>query len=464
MDYCQPDSGVCVFATTTGDATPNMPTTHEWTVPVLNDNGPLNIRLASSGYGALITDRFLTSWQVGSHPPLAAPGTHLLAALAYLNNDQTLIWSGMLAGSGTSRISASAAAFAGPIVVAGEAPLDVDFDLDVGTTTVSAPDDTSFVASYGLDGTLLWVRRYLGPPPTHLTVLDDGSVLVMGDHMTALEFDGLSGPVDLAPLGVQNLWLARLNASGQAVWLKTIAHSGAAFTSVRGPSVGSDGAIAVAASYSSPVTVGAENSPPPVGVDGFVTRLYASGDHAWTHFIASEASVFVSGTAHLGSAVVLSAGFGTSAVTFGVPPKSKTFTHGQGATATFEANGTLRWAVGLSSRHLGLLSGQLLFATTRTPWFDSTYYPNDSSSIVVTDGPGDFYFASLASPTGSLSAATEVLAQFPIAVALADDHAWIASSVVDGESLGLPGAPVSMAGASKFAVVSLFVLGSGACP
>ena len=98
----------------------------------------------------------------------------------------------------------------------------VDFDPGAGNTTLTAAGfSDSFVSKLDASGNFIWARNFSGADyETAFSVAVDisGNVFVTGTFDGTSDFDPGSGVNNLTSAGFQDIFVAKLNASGNFVW------------------------------------------------------------------------------------------------------------------------------------------------------------------------------------------------------------------------------------------------------
>ena len=173
----------------------------------------------------------------------------------------------------------------GSVYVAGNFDEQVDFDGDGVADVAGAGSQNVFVAKYGPDGTLSWVREAGGGGPqsnflyaNDVTVDAAGNAYVVGELDGWADFDG-DGSRDIASSGWGDVFVAKYSASGDVVWVMDTADKG----SDRALGVAVDGNdLYVTGDFADTVSFNRTKITAVDGRDGFLLKLDAtSGDMQW---------------------------------------------------------------------------------------------------------------------------------------------------------------------------------------
>lgn len=204
----------------------------------------------------------------------------------------SLVWARGVDGSGTDASHGLAVTDSGDVVVTGSFQNTADFDPGAGTYELtSAGADDIFVWKLDSGGDLVWARAMSGTSNEvgrSVAVMPDGGVVVTGEFAGTVDFDpgaGVNSLVNASGTSYQDVFVTRLDASGDFVWAKRI--GGSRFDKGYDVAVGPDGSILTTGNFQSTVdfdpgagtfslsTTGSSD------YDTFVLKLTESGDFVW---------------------------------------------------------------------------------------------------------------------------------------------------------------------------------------
>ncbi|MHC4449597.1 MAG: hypothetical protein ACYS0E_05550 [Planctomycetota bacterium] len=213
-----------------------------------------------------------------------------------------------------------------------------------------------FVALYGADGQLAWVRRAggLGVDQAYdVAACANGDVVVTGHVNDRALFDSVA----IDPDGNSAAFVARYDAGGHVRWARGTGGDGAHV----GMSVSTftDGSVVVAGHFTGTIVLGPGESNETrldsrdAGYDGFVARYDASGRVVWAHGVQGGGNDFADHVvaAGDGSGACLVAGRFTSDLDFGFTGTNDIF------LARYLADGTLDWSKAIVGPHLDEANG-----------------------------------------------------------------------------------------------------------
>jgi len=201
-----------------------------------------------------------------------------------------LLWANRMGGAGVETGNSLAVDGSGNVYTTGSFGGTVDFDPGVGVynlTSLGASD--TFVQKVDAGGNLVWAKRMGGTSTTmnelgtSLAVDGSGNVYTIGTFAGTADFDPGAGTSNLASAGAEDIFVQKLDASGNLVWAKKMGGTGYDY----GESLAVDGAGNV---YTTGYFAGTADFDPGVGVynltsgggdDFFVQKLDVNGNLVW---------------------------------------------------------------------------------------------------------------------------------------------------------------------------------------
>ena len=159
----------------------------------------------------------------------------------------------------------------------------VDFDPGAGTFNLtSAGGYDIFVSKLDASGNFLWAKQ-MGGASRSIVVDESGNVYTTGSFQNTADFDPGTGTFNLTSAGYNDIFVSKLDSSGNFLWAKQM---GGTFTD-QGNSITVDGSGNVYTTGSFTDTAdfdpgaGTFNLTPTGGFDLFVSKLDASGNFLW---------------------------------------------------------------------------------------------------------------------------------------------------------------------------------------
>lgn len=142
--------------------------------------------------------------------------------LTLYNADGTFKWGTVLKGNGHEEGRGVSLDATGNVLVCGE----FDNQLVFGNTTLQTTGQSDiYLAKYNAAGNVLWSRKFGSAGIDAARGIDpspDGGVIVSGEFTSAIQFDSIT----LTSQGGKDVFLVKLNASGNVVWAKSFGSTG----------------------------------------------------------------------------------------------------------------------------------------------------------------------------------------------------------------------------------------------
>ncbi len=161
-----------------------------------------------------------------------------------------------------------------------------DFDPGVGTFSLtSAGGDDVFISKLDASGNFVWAKGFGGTQTDDgygITVDASGNVYTTGNFMSVVDFDPGAGTYTLSGSPNYDIFISKLDATGNFVWAKK-----------KGSSLGIGSSIALDAS-GNPYVTGIDFT------DGFISKLDPSGNFTWTKNLGrSVSSIALDGSGNI---------------------------------------------------------------------------------------------------------------------------------------------------------------------
>jgi hypothetical protein len=258
-----------------------------------------NIALTGAFYGAI-------NFGAGDLEATAQPSFYV----AKLTAGGEHVWSGRT-GGGNDTATSLALDRGGSTLLTGF----FDGDLDLGTGLLSGDDDL-FLARYGASGEPVWSRKvgtqFVYDAARDIAVsLGDGSIHLTGRAGGLADF-GL-GPISEAQWST--LFVAKLNASGTAIWNRAFGIDG--YADGRKIVIDKNGNTIVVGEFSGALNLGGGTLGSFDSYGIFVVKLDANGNHVWSKGYTTAQSLQLSDAAVDPNGNVVLAGNFTGSIDFG---------------------------------------------------------------------------------------------------------------------------------------------------
>lgn len=170
----------------------------------------------------------------------------------------------------------------GNAVIVGQFRGPASFD---AVTLQGGSNSAAFIAKLAPDGELLWARGFSGDgnEGRHVAVGDDGSIVLWGTLKGTLD----AGAETVDSLGYSDLFLARLDSSGNVQWIEVLG-GGSGWERAEDVAIGPGGVIAVAGGFQDTLSIGTTNLVAKEQQDAFVALFDPSGELLWARAIGAE--------------------------------------------------------------------------------------------------------------------------------------------------------------------------------
>jgi FG-GAP-like repeat/Beta-propeller repeat len=193
----------------------------------------------------------------------------------------------------------------------------VDFDPSLTGTTnlVSVGYDDIFISKLDASGNFLWAKSMGGTSydgVTGIAIDRNGNVYTSGYFSDTVDFDpSLTGVTNLVSAGQRDIFISKLDASGNFVWAKSM--GGKSFDEARGITIDRNDNVYTTGTFNGtvdfdPSLTGVTNLVSTGYADIFISKLDSSGNFVWAKSIGGASSDSVSGIAIDGSGNVYTTG------------------------------------------------------------------------------------------------------------------------------------------------------------
>ncbi len=211
------------------------------------------------------------------------------AYIAKFNASGELVWAKRVGGSGHDNSSDVTVDSSGRVVIGGFFTGSVDFDPGAGTTTLSS--GKGFLLQLNEAGVFVWARS-VNASIRGVALDGSGHALAVGGFSGTVDFDPGNGATSLTAVGSGDVFVWKLDPSGQFVWARQL--GGSDFETSTGIAVDSGGSVYTTGSFSPT----ADFDPGPGvfsltslgGEEVFISKLTSGGDFAWAVSLGGEDS------------------------------------------------------------------------------------------------------------------------------------------------------------------------------
>ncbi|MDB4517000.1 hypothetical protein N9089_05310, partial [Crocinitomicaceae bacterium] len=322
------------------------------------------------------------------------------------------IWGKSFGGSSSDSGKAIEVDASGNVYVTGIFNNTVDFDPGPGVfnLTTTGSGGNIYVLKLNSFGFFVWAKSLPGFNfgSTSYDIAIDGSsnAYITGDFNGSVDFDPGVGTDIRTAVGSQDVYVLKLNSSGNFVWARTF--GGSEYESGRGIHVDALGNTYTTGSFSGTVDldpgVGILNFTAPTGA-AFIQKLDPSGNLVWAKHIVGVAgtkiTVDASGSVYIIGGFTTTVDFDPDAGTFFITP-----TGGDTYILKLTSSGALDW-VKTTGATSGVLTSSIQIDSNEDVFVSGWFYgsvdfdPSANSEIKTSNGNHDVYIQKF-TPAGNL--------------------------------------------------------------
>lgn len=340
-----------------------------------------------------------------------------------LDSSGNFLWAKQLGGTDDDDSYAIAVDATSNVYTVGTFYATADFDPGVGTYNLTAEGQYDiFISKLDASGNFAWAKRIGGAVTDEgysIAVDDSGNVYSTGSFGGTVDFDPGAGNYNLTALGNQDIFVSKLDASGNFLWAKQLA--GADSTAGgRGYSIALDASNNV---YTTGYFTGAVDFDPAASTlnltsagehDIFISKLDASGNYTWAinmggadyetgRSLALDASGNVCSTGGFGGTADFDPGIGIFNLTTGIGNGDIYISKiGNASTGIYEpsgglmaniypnpTNGLIHFTSPVNVQIMSL-TGQVLASNNSVTILDISEYAQGIYLFLLADSKGEF--------------------------------------------------------------------------
>lgn len=187
----------------------------------------------------------------------------------------------------------------GDIYVAGFFLGTADLDPGAGTANFTAAVQDAYVLKLDASGNYVWAKVLTGPSAklANALALDAvDNVYITGSFQGAVDFDPGAGTANVAAVGGQDAYIAKLDASGNYVWALSL--GGTSSEVGYAVTIDSTGNVIVGGNFQGTVDfdpgAGTDNATSAGAQDGYVWKVDGSGSYVWSRQIGGIGADYAS--------------------------------------------------------------------------------------------------------------------------------------------------------------------------
>ncbi|HLG35039.1 MAG TPA: SBBP repeat-containing protein [Bacteroidia bacterium] len=204
-----------------------------------------------------------------------------------LDASGNFIWAGAMSGTDNEAGYSIAVDTGGNVYTTGFFKGTVDFDPGIGIYNLTAfGNDDIFVSKLDASGNFLWAKQLSGTnyeEGTAITVDASGNVYTTGAFYNTVDFDPSTGTYNLTSFGIDDIFVSKLDASGNFLWAKQM--GGTSDDTGYGIAVDASGNVYTTGIFEDTADfnpgTGIYNMMSDFGYEIFVSKLNSSGNFIW---------------------------------------------------------------------------------------------------------------------------------------------------------------------------------------
>jgi hypothetical protein len=218
------------------------------------------------------------------------------AFVSKLDSNGNFVWAKNMGGNSFEAGSSIAIDGSGNVYTVGFFQVVADFDPGAGTFILTPVGGTDlFISKLDNSGNFVWAIDIGGTNNdfgNDIAVDSSGNIYTTGNFQVTVDFDPGAGIANLTSAGLRDIFVSKLDGSGNFVWTKSVGGTG--LDTGNGIALDSGGNVYTVGNFESIVDfdpgMGTANLASAGGSDIFVTKLNNNGDFVWAESMGGTAS------------------------------------------------------------------------------------------------------------------------------------------------------------------------------
>jgi len=319
-----------------------------------SNDGGFSITTDASG-NVYTTGNF---WGTADFDP--GPGIYNLTSAGWLDifiskldASGNFVWAKAMGAGGHDRGRSITTDASGNVYTTGDFIGIVDFDPGAGTFNLTGVSNSHiFISKLDATGNFIWAKSMDGTAGLSIAIDPFDNVYTTGNFLDTADFDPSAGVFNLTSKGFYDIFISKLDSSGNFVWAKAMGGTG--FDSGRSITIDAFGNVFITGQFAGTADfdpdAGTFNLTSSGSYDIFISKLDTSGNFIWAKAIGGAASDGSSAIATDASGNVYTTGYFESTADF--DPSAATFNLiSTGLKDIFisklDSSGSFAWAVAM---------------------------------------------------------------------------------------------------------------------
>ena len=214
-----------------------------------------------------------------------------------LDSSGNFVWAKSFGAGSDDDATGVAVDASGNVYTTGTFRSTVDFDPGAGISNLTAVQPDVFVSKLDSSGNFVWAKSFGGTSTDNgnaIAIDASGNVYTTGYFYVTADFDPGAGIENLTSTGLQDVFVSKLDSSGNFVWAKRL--GGTNTDTGNAVAVDAAGHVYTAGYFHETADfdpgAGIENLTSAGGMDGFVSKLDSSGSFVWAKSFGGTSTEF----------------------------------------------------------------------------------------------------------------------------------------------------------------------------
>jgi hypothetical protein len=218
------------------------------------------------------------------------------AYISKFDNNGNFIWAKNFGGNGATYCLGLTLDNSGNIYINGNFNNTTDFDPNTGISNLTSQGGSdAFISKLDGNGNLIWVKSIGGISDEYgksIAVDASGNVIATGTYSGTVDFDPSASVFNLSPVGASDIYILKLDASGNFVWAQSI--GGASNETANSMKIDATGNIYTTGQFEATIdfdpSASVFNLTSSGAEDLFISKLDGNGNFIWAKSIGGTST------------------------------------------------------------------------------------------------------------------------------------------------------------------------------